>query len=184
MFESSFGLVVAFLLLAGVTGWNVIRTKGNYILKAASICILLWYGLAVFFTIPNIMGWSAKIDLPGNAKIIGVRIIEPKDTDKGAIYFWLNEKPQHSKDAMNLLRPDKVFIYTGLIQPRAYKVPYDRELHRKLIEAIKKQKNNKGSSLMTGEKGIKQKGKSGEGRQTYENPTFKVLNPFEMLPKN
>jgi len=184
MFESSSGLVVAFLLLAGVTGWNVIRTRGNYVLKAASICILLWYGLAVFFTVPNIMGWSAKLDLPGDAKIIGVRIVEPKGNDEGAIYFWLNEEPQHGKDAMNLLRPDKMFIYTGLIQPRAYQIVYDRELHKKLIEAMKKQKKNKGSSLMTGKKGIKQKEKTGEGRETNEEPTFKILNPFKMLPKD
>lgn len=180
MFDYQAGLVVGFLLLAIVTGWNVIKIQGNYLLKMVSIFVLLYYSIAVFYTIPEILGWPAGKDLPPNAKIISVRIIEPGDT-KGAMYFWLNEKPNHEKDVWNLLRPDKIFIYSGSIQPRSYKIEYDRELHRKLLESIKKQGKNKGSFLLTGEKGISKK-KKGRGR-FKDDSVFKVLNPAEMLPK-
>ena len=184
MFDSMTGLVVAFILLAIVTAWNTIRTKGWLGLKIITISILIWYGFVVYFTIPQIMGWPTKKDLPANSKIISVRIIEPRGTDKGAMYFWLSRKPDHKKDAMNLLRPDKFLIFTGGIQPRSYKIPYDRELHKKLLEAQKKQRKQRGSSLMTGKKGVKIKGKQkGQSNSPTEKP-FKILNPFDTLRKD
>lgn len=183
MFDSISGLVVAFILLAIVTAWNTIRTRGWLGLKFVSIGILIWYGFVVYFTIPQIMGWPTGKDLPANSKIISVRIIEPStDNKEGAMYFWMSQKPDHKLDALNLLRPDKFLIYTGNIQPRSYKIPYDRELHKKLLEAQKKQQSQRGSTLMTGEKGVKTK-EGGEGRSPTENP-FKILNPFTFLNKD
>jgi len=179
MFDSLTGLVVAFILLATVTGWNTVRTKGWLGLKFVSIGILIWYGFVVYFTIPQIMGWPTEKDLPANSKIVSVRIVEPSNDDKGAMYFWLSQNPDHKRDAMNLLRPDKFLIYTGGIQPRAYKIPYDRELHKKLLETQKEQKRQKGSSMMTGKKGVAK----GRNESPTENP-FKILNPFDMLKKD
>jgi len=183
MFDSLTGLVVAFLLLATVTAWNTVRTKGWLGLKCVSIGILIWYGFVVYFTIPQIMGWPASKDLPGNCKIVSVKIIEPCSDNEGAMYFWMSQKPDHKRDALNLLRPDKFLIYTGGIQPRAYKIPYDRELHKKLLETQKQQKQQKGSSLMTGKKGVKRKKGKGKNESPTENP-FKILNPFDVLKKD
>jgi len=181
MFESSLGLIVGFLLLASVVTWNLIGTKGNYILKCTTICILLWYGLAVAYTVPSIMGWSAKKDLPPNARIISFRIIEDQAGVKGVMYFWLNENPEEKLDYKNLMRPDRIFLYTGKKQPRSYQIPYDRELHKKLIEAKRKQGQLRGSVMMTGEKGVGKKGQGGQ--QSDKNPPFKIVNPYELLPK-
>ena len=183
MFDSLTGLVVAFILLATVTAWNTIRTKGWMGLKFVSIGILIWYGFVVYFTIPQIMGWPTEKDLPANSKIISVKIIEPKENDKGSMFFWLSQQPEHKKDVMNLLRPDKFLLYTGSIQPRSYKIPYDRELHKKLLEAQKKQKQQRGSSLMTGKKGIKANRAEGQDGPPVEKP-FKILNPFTFLTKD
>ena len=181
MFDSLTGLVVAFILLATVTAWNTVRTRGWLGLKFVSIGILIWYGFVVYFTVPQIMGWAIEKDLPANSKIISVRIIEPRGECEGAMYFWMSQKPDHEKDALNLLRPDKFLIYTGGVQPRAYKIPYDRELHKKLLETQKQQKQQKGSSIVTGKKGVKAK-EEGEGRSPTDNP-FKILNPFTFLNK-
>ena len=183
MFNSLSGLVIAFLLLAIVTAWNTIRTKGGIGIKIVSISILIWYGFVVYFTIPQIMGWPADKDLPADSKIISARIVEPQGEEKGAMYFWISQKPDHMRDALNLLRPDKFLIYTGSIQPRSYRIPYDRELHKKLLESQKQQKGQKGSSLMTGKKGVKKKGEEGEGQSPTENP-FRILNPFDVLKKD
>ena len=179
MFDSLTGLVVAFILLATVTAWNIVRTKGWLGLKFVSIGILIWYGFVVYFTIPQIMGWPTEKDLPANSKIVSVRIVEPNNDDKGAMYFWLSQNPNHKRDALNLLRPDKFLIYTGGIQPRAYKIPYDRELHKKLLETQKAQKRQKGSSIMTGKKGVVKV----RNESATENP-FKILNPFDMIKKD
>jgi hypothetical protein len=184
MFDSIAGLVVAFILLAIVTAWNTIRTKGYFGLKVASICVLIWYGMVVYFTVPTIMGWPKEADLPANAKIISIKIVEPSKGNEGQMYFWLSGLPDHERDAINLLRPDKIFIYTGSQQPRAFKIPYDRELHKKLIEAKKKQKGQKGSLIIVGKKGIKTKNnREHENIFPTENP-FKILNPFDSLKKD
>ena len=181
MFDSLTGLVVAFILLATVTAWNTVRTKGWVGLKFVSIGILIWYGFVVYFTIPQIMGWPTEKDLPSNSKIVAVRIVEPRGENKGSMFFWISQKPDHKKDAMNLLRPDKFLLYTGSTQPRSYRIPYDRELHKKLLEARKKQQGQKGSSLMTGKKGVKVK-RAGGGKSPTDKP-FKILNPFTFLKK-
>ena len=183
MFDSMTGLVVAFILLAIVTAWNTIRTKGRLPIKFISIGILIWYGFVVYFTIPQIMGWPTYKDLPADSRIISVRIVEPKGDNKGWMYFWLSQKPDHKRDAINLLRPDKFLIYTGAIQPRAYCIPYDRELHKKLLETQRKQRAQRGSSLMTGKKGVKRKGRKGGNGAPTEKP-FGILNPFDMLRKD
>ena len=183
MFDSLTGLVIAFILLATVTAWNTVRTKGWLGLKFVSIGILIWYGFVVYFTIPQIMGWPTEKDLPADSKIVSVRIVEPNDTDDGTMFFWISQNPDHKRDALNLLRPDKFLIYTGGIQPRAYQIPYDRELHKKLLETQKQQKQQKGSSLMTGKKGVKQKKGKGRNESPTEEP-FKILNPFDILKKN
>ena len=182
MFDSLTGLVVAFILLATVTAWNTVRTKGWVGLKFVSIGILIWYGFVVYFTIPQIMGWPTEKDLPSNSKIVAVRIVEPRGENKGSMFFWISQKPDHKKDAMNLLRPDKFLLYTGSTQPRSYRIPYDRELHKKLLEARKKQQGQKGSSLMTGKKGVRVKQKEEGNNSPTENP-FKILNPFTFLKK-
>jgi len=182
MFDAQLGLVVGFILLAAVPAYNVIYSRAHYVISAITIAILLWYGVAVFYTIPTLSGWSLESDLPADAKIIGVRIVEPGRDDPGCFYFWLNESPQHKLDALNVIRPDKVFVYTGKTQPRAYKIPYDRELHKQLIEAMKRQKKQQGSSLTTGEQGVK--GKRGTGGQEYkDNPPFKIVNPSTIMTK-
>ena len=183
MFEYKSGLIIGFILLACVTSWNLIGTKGRYALKCITILILVWYGLAVAYTVPNIMGWSAKKDLPPDAKIIGVKIIEDTAAKKGVMYFWLNEEPAEKLDFANLLKPGAMFLYTGKRQPRSYQIPYDRELHKKLIEITKKQKNNPGSLIMTGKKGIKGKQKKSGDNLDTKDPPFKILNPYELLPK-
>lgn len=184
MFNASSGLVVGFLILSASVAWLIAKTKGNYLSKVFIIGVLIYYSVAVFFTIPNVMGWGVEKDVPANAKIISVRIKEPSGEDKGGIWFWINEKPDMKSDIMNMMRPDKVFIYTGSIQPRAYRIEYDKEIHKKIIEALKQQQKMKGSSFMTGEKGVKKNKKGGRGAsKDKEEDLFKIINPYDILSK-
>lgn len=183
MFDSITGLVVAFILLATVTAWNTIRTRGWVGLKFVSIGILIWYGFVVYFTIPQIMGWPTEKNLPPNSHIVSVKIVEPTGDNKGDMFFWISQKPDHKKEAMNLLRPDKFLLYTGSIQPRSYRIPYDRELHKKLLESKKQQKKQRGSSLMTGKKGIIVRGEESVENDSLTEKPFQILNPFTFLTK-
>ena len=184
MFGALIGAVVGFILLAAGLSWIIIRTKGNFSIKVVAISIFIYYGFALFYAVPNIMGWAFNSDLPPDAKIISVRIVEPNNETDGGMWFWLNEKPDLKGDLHNLLDPRKLFIYTGAIQPRAYKISYDKELHRKLIEQKKRQKRNPGSSLLVGKKGIK-KDRTGiqQNNQQYDDNAFRILNPREVMAK-
>lgn len=177
-------MAIGFVLISSACSWYFIKTKTHIAIKFCVVTGLIWYCLALYFGVGNILGWAVEADLPANAKIISARVVEPSNAGPGGMWFWLNEKPQYSKDVMNMLNPKKVFNYTGQRQPKAYLIPYDRELHKKLLEAQKKARQ--GGILATGAKGVKgKKGKKG-GRPGYnykDKPPFKIINPVEYFPK-
>ena len=182
MIDFQTGVIVGYILLAVFMAWTLIATKGHYIYKCVGIFILVYYILIVYFSQNNIMGWPLEADLPANAKIMAVRVIEPNDNHEGGMWFWLNEKPHFEKDLFNMIQPSKMFAYTGSIQPRSYKIPYDRELHKKLFEK-QKQSGKGGRFLATGKKGVKGKRKN-SGQKDGKEPPFKIINPIEILQKN
>ena len=182
MFDFSTGIVIGYVLLAIFLAWSIIATKGHYVYKCLGIFVLVYYVLVIHFSQNNIMGWPLEADLPASAKIISVRIIEPNDNHEGGMWFWLNEKPQLEQDIMNMLQPSKMFAYTGSVQPRSYKIPYDRELHKKLFEK-QKQTGKGGRFLSTGKKGVKSKNNGEQGQDT-QDPPFIIINPIEILQKN
>lgn len=188
MFDFYSAVFIGYVLVALVAIWAMVapQLSKGLIFRCFVIFALIYYGLVVYFSTTNIMGWPAEKDLPANAKIIAARIIEPSKNHEGGIWFWLNEKPELRRDFFNALRPDKLFIYTGHIQPRAYRLPYDRELHKKLLEK-QKQSGRGGKFLMTGKKGVKGKKSKRQGgvdSEDKEIPPFKVVNPVEYFPKD
>lgn len=180
MIDFYLGITIGFILIAAFTAWSIIAVKGRILFKFIGTFILIYYGIAVFFSVKNILGWPIESNLPANAKIISVRIIEPSQDHEGGMWFWLNEKPDYQKDFFNGLRPDKIFIYTGSIQPRAYKIPYDKKLHKKLFET-QKQGSGGGKFLQTGKKGVK---RAGEGSVDDKEPPFRIINPIDIFPKD
>jgi len=204
MIDFQIGTTVGYVLLAIFIAWSLITTKGRYVYKCIGIFVLIYYVLIVYFSQSNIMGWPVKKDLPANAKIISVRVIEPNDNHEGGMWFWLNEKPHFEEDLFNMVQPNKMFTYTGGVQPRSYKIPYDRELHKKLFEK-QKQSGKGGCFLATGKKGVKRnQGEQGEedkkeppstgekgvkrnqgeqGEEDKKEPPFEIINPIELFKK-
>jgi hypothetical protein len=83
--------------------------------------------VAVFYfwaddVVHNLSGWPTVDALPERFTLLAVVIEEPSNKTSGALYLWVN--------AIENGKP--------VPQPRAYKLPYAKDLHALLNEGMKK----------------------------------------------
>lgn len=88
---------------------------------------LLVLGVTVFIfwandTVHGIWGWPSSDALPERFVLLAVVIEEPTKTTSGNLYVWVNALEDGKPAA----------------QPRAYKLPYTKDLHALLNEGMKK----------------------------------------------
>jgi len=112
---------------------------GSVVLALLSVLALLWSrwplwlrtllvaGMAVFQfwahdVVHQMWGWPSPDALPERFVLLAAVFDEPAKGREGALYVWVNE-----------IRDGK-----PLPQPRAYQLPYSKDLHALLGEAIKK----------------------------------------------
>ena len=186
MWSGYIGLTIAFVIISAIVLWFSIRTPGQIIIKALLIPITVWYGLVLYYSVPNLMGWPISQSIPDNSQVLDIRIKEPdpKHNDPGAIYFWVNINPDSKNSQQTLaakLHPKNMFSYNGKSQPRAYQLPYSRKLHKAIVEAQRKAQGVPGAQLKT-KNGKSKKGNTGheESRAPLE---LKIINPVKTLPK-
>lgn len=174
------GLVFAFLLLATTVGYLIIKTNLNPIIKVVIIIFLTWYSIALYAAPGQIAGHPKMVDeIPDGVWILSGRIVEPKGIDPGGIYFWVYDKKNIEEVTKLTTNPFEAFKQLNRKAPRAYGIPYDKELHKKYTKALKKQKGKGGIlSYKRGKKG-KEGGIGGIG---YKPGTFKIFNPSSLLP--
>jgi hypothetical protein len=186
MWSGYIGLSIAFVIISAIVLWFSIRTPGQIIIKAILIPATVWYSLALYYTVPNLMGWPISQSLPDNSQVLAIRIQEPnpKHNDSGAIYFWVNIKPNSKSGEQTLkaqLNPKSVFSYNSKSQPRAYQLPYSRKLHKAIVEAQRKAEGVPGAQLRT-KKGESKREATGndESKATLE---LEIINPVKSFPK-
>ena len=180
------GLSIAFVIISAIVLWFSIRTPGQVIVKAILIPVTIWYGLALYYSVPNLMGWPVSQSIPENSQVLAIRIKEPdpKLNDPGAIYFWVNiepgsTRPEHTLAAM--ISPKSVFKYDSKTQPRAYQLPYSREMHKEIVEAQRKAQNIRGAQIRT-QKGQPAQG-SGANDGSKAKLELKIINPVNSFSK-
>jgi hypothetical protein len=190
MWTGYIGLSIAFVIISAIVLWFSIRTPGQVILKAILIPTTIWYGLALYYTVPNLVGWPVSGSIPENSQVLAIRINEPNSlyNDPGAIYFWVQEKPEpdNSKPKLaGLLNPRNISSVDSQNQPRAYKLPYSRKMHRAILEAQRKARGMPGAQIKTkkgSSKGISKRGIASLD-ESQAAMQFEVVNPIQMLPK-
>ena len=169
------GLTASFLILAVVVSYILIRPK-NPLVKALLIIATVWYAIAVYYAPDAFMGWPRRVnELPDGSLILTYKVVEPSAGESGGMYFWLIEGIKKTPKRLN---PAEVFTIIDRKTPRAYQIPYDRELHKKL-ELAKKKKGKHG--LMIWKKG-QRVGMAGDGKKQEEEGRFKIINPVDLLP--
>jgi hypothetical protein len=109
-------LAAAYACLALGLGWSLAsgarwRRRIPFIVAAPAIALALWLGR------PDPAGWPAARALPAHAALVSALVHEPDPAtaDRGRIYLWLD---------------------VGRGKPRAFSVPYSREAHRRVQQAL------------------------------------------------
>ena len=182
------GIIALYVLLIGMLGWFVIGAKGKWWIKGTMIALSLWFGLTLFYTVHNFMGWPTLEQInKERSQILHFQIREPskKYDDVGAIYLWVrilrSEEEPEAKTFQELMNPMTWFLYTDKRAPRAYKLPYTKETHKQLEELTKK-KQKKGSEGYI-EKGEDENGRP-DGEQGSRSPIqIIVVDPQSLIPK-
>ncbi len=170
------GLAVSFVILLVTILWSLIQPNMKLRYKLIIIPIFIWYSLVLYYTAPKLMGWPVDISIPAKSIVVGFNIQEPNKIRKGGIYLWvISPKKTSEQKLVERLDPEIIFSYANK-EPRAFKIPYSREMHKAIIEAQKRQARQKGSVLIIGkgEKGIDGNSMGGLG--------IGVFNPIDALP--
>lgn len=108
--------------LASGGGW---RRRVPFVVAAPALALALWLGR------PDPAGWPAAGGLPAHAGLVSafVREPDPATADPGRIYLWLD---------------------VGGAAPRAYSVPYSREEHRRVQQALGRLAHRQSVELVRG----------------------------------
>ena len=183
------GLISLYVLLIGMLGWFVIGAKGKWWAKGTMIALSLWFGLTLFYTMHNFMGWPTLEQInKERSQILYFQIREPskKYDDPGSIYLWVrilhsNEEPE-AKTFQELMNPMTWFLYTDKRAPRAYKLPYTKEVHEQL-EELTKQKQNKGSQGYIEKGDNEEQGSPEEQGNRSQQIQIIVIDPSSLIPK-
>ncbi len=114
------------LVIVGALLLNLnLRSAWPWQIKAAAIVITCGFLIVFYFSLQQLLGWPTTQQPPKRLLLLYADVRDPdKRSDrKGEIYIWV--KPLDDQRA----------------RPRAYRLPYSKELHRKLAEAmLKKEK--------------------------------------------
>lgn len=177
MFVGFVGLVLTYVLLTTLLLWMF--TKANVVQwkKLLVIPLTLWWAIALYYTPLGFMGYPVSKDIPDKAIVISYKIIEPSNDNEGCMYFWVIDS---NKTKPLPADPRKAFTILNLQEPRAYKLPYDRDLHKDLTQ--KKKKSRKEGGLLIWNKNKKRNQGEGKEQEKYTKGKFQVINPLSLLP--
>jgi hypothetical protein len=113
-------IAIGFALLGSLLLWFVIGSRGVWWLKLPAIVATMGFTFVVWQALDSFSGWPTDGTPPRRALLLSSEVDEPN-----AIYLWVigNE----AGGALGY-RP-------GATEPRAYRVPYTRELHAEIDRA-------------------------------------------------
>jgi len=184
-------LPILLLIFGGLSFWILNESTVRWYIKTACISVFCLFTVVFWTTIHTFLGWPAnENDMPEKILIHWVIIKEPNKAREfnGAIYITLEtaEKMKGNKVA-------KFFGYgSDRIQPRLFKLKYNRELHEQLQKLKSKLKTGQpvmGKLTKKGEQGNPKKGegkngKKGGGSESQKQDwEFHELRPSEIHQK-
>ena len=167
------GIAIAFAIMMFIL--LIVFIKANNIswkLKFVLIPFVMWYSVALYHVPGNFMGWpTEKWSVQNEVIILYTHVQEGK-----AIYFWVID--YNIENVRHLIDPRQAFFPYVDDTPRAYKIEYDSELHKRLLAAKKRlQELGRGAMLMRLEM------LSGMSAFDGNVPLFKLFDPAEVLKK-
>ena len=121
---SQAGLIAAYVLVALLLIGVTLYTSFSWRLKALLVVAVSAFYIVTYQSFPPLMGWPTDAELPKRFNLVAIFVQEPEKTtgDPGEIFLWLTDLEQGP--ARN--------------EPRAYRVPFNGDLHAKVVEASTK----------------------------------------------
>jgi hypothetical protein len=110
-------IAIGFALIAGLLLWFVIGSRGAWWLKLGTIVVASSFTFAVWDALDSFSGWPTEQHLPSRSLLLSSSVDEPK-----AIYVWVIPPSRSGPLAYN----------ADASEPRAYRLPYSRQLHEQL----------------------------------------------------
>ena len=123
MITSIFWLALAYVFLLVLLLFAVIRSELGAGLKMTLVVLAGAFYIWHYDAMQSRLGWPASKPLPENFELISRVAIEPdlQRDEEGGIYLWLRD-----------LDADEPV-------PRAYRLPYRKDLHRKVDDTLRRQ---------------------------------------------
>jgi hypothetical protein len=113
-------IAIGFALVGGLLLWFVLGSRGPWWIKLPTIVATALFTFVVWGALDSFSGWPTAQVPPQHALLLGSSVDEPR-----AIYVWLLAP---AAPGPLEYRPD-----SG--EPRAYRLPYSRELHEQVDRA-------------------------------------------------
>ena len=183
------GVTILYVLLMILLSWIIIGIKGRWITKGLITAIAIWFSVTLYYSFHNFMGWPTEETISTQySQVIWFQIKEPSKVSNhpGAIYLWVREIPESEKIEGLTLRqlsdPMVWFTYPDETVPRAYKIPYTKEAHKKLREAAEGRKTGVRTYVEVEKKKLRP---DRLGQQKVEDIIkFKLISPQDIIPKD
>ena len=118
---SQVGLIAAYVLIALLLIAVTLYAQFSWRIKAGLIAIVSAFYIVTYFSFPPLLGWPTDEELPKRFNLVAIFVQEPDKTtgDPGEIFLWLTNLERGARRN----------------EPRAYRVPFNDELHAKVVEA-------------------------------------------------
>lgn len=122
--------ILLFAVLAAILLWFILGSKGKWWAKVPLIIIVPYLGFLTHQIPDTYKGWPTVSNPPVTSTFIGGIVEEPDAvTDsEGAIYLWLIPVRGTTSD-------HGLGYESKNGEPRAYRVPYTRQLHKQVEQA-------------------------------------------------
>ena len=123
MTTSILSLALAYVFLLFLLLLAVLKSELGAIRKLLLILLAGGFYWWHYDAMQEYLGWPAGERLPANFELISRVIVEPdiKRDEDGGIYLWLRDLDQ------------------AQLVPRGFRLPYDKALHRKVDDTLKRQ---------------------------------------------
>lgn len=176
------GLATAFIIIAALHLYVIVYSKGGVVIKALLIPMVLWYGLVLFYTPGKLMGWPTPQPIPDNSRVLSMMFREPFKGRPGSIYILVISRAGIGKSNIEeVLNPKYIFGYSEKNVPRLYRLPYKRELHKRLKDGEREAKKKGG--FMSISKGKKVKIKKKNNWVFDPETIIEIVDPKTLMPK-
>ena len=168
----TFGIPLAFVIIAALTLWVVLGCKGYWWLKMIMVSLSIFFSISLWNSLISLQGWPTTQTMPGKFEVKWLDVKEPnkKTGQKGCIYVWARDLEPNSPPIEKAAAPPlsmQLHAKEKSGEPRLYKLPYNRQMHQQ-AEEIKKMIGEGGQFFGTLAKAGTGMSQLGSGQQEEE----------------